>query len=265
MAFSSKTASSSENKPFSGAAAAIEARGLGKSFGSFPAVADISFTLGAGQLVAFLGPNGAGKSTTMRMLTGFLTPTTGSARICGIDVLNDRVAAAANVGYLPESGALYGDMTPVQLLRFFGSARGLKGGDLSAKVEAAISRCRLAEVVGKPIAKLSRGYRQRVGLAQAILHEPPVLILDEPTAGLDPNQVEQVRELLTTLAKNRTVLLSTHILTEVRALADRILLVHRGKLVHDGGRGSLGQVESEMEARFAELTRSAAALPVAAA
>ncbi len=243
---------------------ALVAERLCKSFGAYTAVADVSFSLGKGQLVAFLGPNGAGKSTTMRILTGFLTASSGIARVCGMDVATNRVAVAAKLGYLPETGALYGDMTPVQLLRFFGSARGLSGAKLNQLTDAALEQCRLTEVTGKPIGKLSRGYRQRVGLAQAILHEPEILILDEPTAGLDPNQVEQVRLLLRSLAKDRTVLLSTHILTEVRALADRILLIHRGKLVHDGPAGSLGATESEMERRFGELTKDAAARPMAA-
>jgi len=248
----------------------LVAERLCKSFGAYTAVQDVSFSLGKGQLVAFLGPNGAGKSTTMRMLTGFLTPNSGIARVCGMDVATDRVAVAAKIGYLPETGALYGDMTPVQLLRFFGSARGLSGAKLNQLTDAALEQCRLTEVTGKPIGKLSRGYRQRVGLAQAILHEPEILILDEPTAGLDPNQVEQVRSLLRSLAKDRTVLLSTHILTEVRALADRILLIHRGRLVHDGAAGSLGTTETDMERRFRELTRdtgtpAASKVPVGAA
>ena len=240
------------------AGAALVADRLSKSFGAYTAVSDVSFSLAKGQLVAFLGPNGAGKSTTMRMLTGFLTPSSGTARICGLDVASNRVEVAAKLGYLPETGALYADMTPVQLLRFFGSARGLSGARLNQLTDAAIEQCRLTEVTGKPIGKLSRGYRQRVGLAQAILHEPEILILDEPTAGLDPNQVEQVRSLLRSLARDRTVLLSTHILTEVRALADRILLIHRGRLVHDGAPGSLGQTETEMERRFRDLTQAAA-------
>lgn len=247
----SKTSGSSTN-------VALSARSLSKSFGSYQAVREVSFELPKGQLVAFLGPNGAGKSTTMRMLTGFLSPGSGRAEVCGMDVVERRVEVAARIGYLPESGALYGDMTPVQLLRFFGSARGMSGSTLGGRVDAALQQCRLTEVTGKPIGKLSRGYRQRVGLAQAILHEPEVLILDEPTAGLDPNQVDQVRLLLKSLATERTVLLSTHILTEVRALADRILMIHRGRLVHDGPAGSLGETETEMERRFKEMTRDAA-------
>jgi ABC-2 type transport system ATP-binding protein len=260
---SSNTESASKT-PANVSNVALSAANLSKSFGGYQAVVDVSFSLPKGQLVAFLGPNGAGKSTTMRMLTGFLTPTAGRAEVCGMDVVERRVEVAAKIGYLPESGALYGDMTPVQLLRFFGSARGMSGSKLDSAVDAALEQCRLTEVTGKPIGKLSRGYRQRVGLAQAILHEPEVLILDEPTAGLDPNQVDQVRQLLKSLSRERTVLLSTHILTEVRALADRILMIHRGRLVHDGLAGSLGATETEMERRFKDLTRDVAMAGAAA-
>ncbi len=234
---------------------AISATGLGRSFGGYKAVSDLSFSLLKGQLVAFLGPNGAGKSTTMRMLTGYLAPTTGTARVCSIDVAVDPVGVAERVGYLPENGPFYPDMTPVALLSFLGRARGM-GAALPGRIDAVIEQCRLGEVTGKPVGKLSKGYRQRVGMAAAMLHDPEVLILDEPTAGLDPRQVEQVRTLLKGLAASRTVLLSTHILSEVRALADRILMIHRGRLVHDGGPASLGSTEREMEDRFRALTAS---------
>lgn len=234
---------------------AIEAVHLTKTFGVVPAVQDLSFSIYPGQLAAFLGPNGAGKSTTMRMLTGFLAPTSGTARISGIDVEANRVAAARRVGYLPENGPLYPDMTPLATLRFTGKARGLSGSKLAERIDTVVAQCRLAEVLERPTGKLSKGYRQRVGMAVALLHEPAVLILDEPTAGLDPNQVEQVRHLLRDLSKSCTILLSTHILSEVRALADRILLVNRGRLVHDGGPTSLGPDEASMEERFRSLTR----------
>lgn len=234
---------------------AIEAIHLTKMYGVVPAVQDLSFSIYSGQLVAFLGPNGAGKSTTMRMLTGFLAPTSGTVRIAGIDVAADRVAAARKIGYLPENGPLYPDMTPLATLRFTGRAHGLSGSRLEERIATVIRQCRLTEVVERPTGKLSKGYRQRVGMAVALLHEPAVLILDEPTAGLDPNQVEQVRVLLKQLSKACTIMLSTHILSEVRALADRILLVNRGRLVHDGGPGSLGPDEAAMEERFRALTR----------
>ncbi len=235
-------------------APAIVAQSLTKAYGPFKAVDDLSFSVPAGQLVAFLGPNGAGKSTTMRMLTGFLSPTSGVAMIAGINVLDERVEAARKVGYLPENGPLYPEMSPLGLLAFMGGARGLSGGVLRDRSTTVIDQCKLAEVASRPIGTLSKGYRQRVGMAVALLHDPEVLILDEPTAGLDPNQVDQVRQLLKSLAQRRTILLSTHILSEVRALADRILVISRGRLVHDGGPGSLGSEERAMEDKFRALT-----------
>ncbi|MGD9688489.1 MAG: ABC transporter ATP-binding protein [Phycisphaerales bacterium] len=236
---------------------AIVAESLSKSFGLVRAVERVSFSISPGQLVAFLGPNGAGKSTTMRMLTGFLSPTSGKARIAGIDVMEERVEAARRIGYLPENGPLYGDATPLGLLSFLGRARGMRAGQIRERIGVVVEQCRLAEVASRPIGTLSKGFRQRVGMAGALLHDPDVLILDEPTAGLDPNQVDQVRQLLKSLARQRTVLLSTHILSEVRAVADRILLVSRGRLVHDGPGGSLGDDEKAMEDRFRRLTQAA--------
>jgi ABC-2 type transport system ATP-binding protein len=238
----------------SAGASAIAAESLTKTFGPVHAVENLSFRIPSGQVVAFLGPNGAGKSTTMRMLTGFLAPSSGRALICGIDVQEDRVAAARRIGYLPENGPLYADMTPLSLLNFMGGARGMGTAQRRDRIAVVVDQCRLAEVATRPIGTLSKGYRQRVGMASALLHDPDVLILDEPTAGLDPNQVDHVRQLMKSLAKRRTILLSTHILTEVRAMADRILLVSRGKLVHDGPGGSLGSDEKAMEDRFRSLT-----------
>ena len=234
----------------------IVAQGLTRMYGDFYAVRDVSFSIPAGQVVAFLGPNGAGKSTTMKLLTGSMAPTSGSARIAGVDVQTDRMKAAGKIGYLPENGPLYPDMTPRSLLGFFGQARGMSGARLKERMEYVIERCALKQVIGKPIGKLSKGYRQRVGMAQALLHDPEVLILDEPTAGLDPNQVEQVRELLRSLGKNKTVLLSTHILREVKAVAQRVLFVDQGRLVHDGPVDSLGGDEVAMERKFHSLTKN---------
>ncbi len=234
---------------------AIEAIGLTKTYGEFHAVKDVSFSIGAGQLVAFLGPNGAGKSTTMRMLTGYLAPSAGTARVAGFDMATQRLEAARHIGYLPENGPLYPDMTAKSMLAFIGAARGMSGSLLSERIDTVVAQCRLEQVFTRTISKLSKGYRQRVGMAVALLHDPRVLIMDEPTSGLDPNQVDHVRLLLKDLAKTRTLLLSTHILSEVRALADRILLVSRGRLVHDGGAGSLGKDEREMEQKFLALTR----------
>jgi len=237
----------------------ISAKGLSRSFGAFLAVDGISFELPAASLVTFLGPNGAGKSTTMRLLTGFLTPSAGEARVCGFDATTDRVNVAKVVGYLPENGPLYPDQTPAEILAFLGAARGLSTADLRARTDAVVTQTRLAEVFHKPTGKLSKGFRQRVGMAAALLHDPPVLILDEPTAGLDPNQVDQMRHLLADLSKTKLILLSTHILSEVRALAQRVLVINRGKLVHDGGGDSLGRNEREMEDQFRKLTAPRAA------
>lgn len=239
----------------------IRADGLTRVYGEFYAVRDVSFEIPRGQVAAFLGPNGAGKSTTMRLLTGLLAPTRGRAFIAGVDVQRDRLAATSRLGFLPENGPLYEDMSPRALLTFFGRARGMAETDLRRRIEYVIERCALKDVIGKPAGKLSRGYRQRLGMAQALLHDPDVLIMDEPTAGLDPNQIEQVRTLLRSLGESKTILLSTHILSEVRAVAQRVVFIHAGRIVHDGTVASLGRDEQEMERRFHELTRPAASAP----
>ncbi len=236
------------------AAPMIEAEGLTRMYGDFYAVRDVSFSIPRGQVVAFLGPNGAGKSTTMKLLTGVLAPTSGRSRLCGVDMQNDRIAGAEKLGYLPENGPLYLDMTPRSLLAFFARARGMGDAKARERMDYVIEHCRLSEVIGKPIGKLSKGYRQRVGMAQALIHDPEVMILDEPTAGLDPNQVEHVRDLLRTLSKTKTILLSTHILREVKAVAQRVLFIYQGRLVHDGPVESLGDSEAAMEQRFHRLT-----------
>ena len=232
----------------------IEAIGLRKQFGNFLAVQDVSFEIPRGQVVAFLGPNGAGKSTTMRLLTGFMAPTRGVARIAGIDVQEDRIAAAEHLGYLPENGPLYPDMTPRELLDFFGRARGLHGRALAGRVDAVVELCSLGSVATKPIGKLSKGYRQRVSMAQALLHDPEVLILDEPTSGLDPNQITGVRRLIRELGQSKTILVSTHILQEVGPVADRVLFIHDGRIVFDGPPAKLGADGPALEAQFHRLT-----------
>jgi ABC-2 type transport system ATP-binding protein len=232
----------------------IEADGLCKQFGSFLAVRDVSFQIPKGQVVAFLGPNGAGKTTTMRLLTGFVAPTHGSARIAGVDVQSDRIAAAENLGYLPENGPLYLDMTPMALLRFFGEARGLSGARLKERTDAVIAQCSLESVAHKPIGKLSKGYRQRVSMAQALLHDPDVLIMDEPTSGLDPNQIRGVRQLIRDLGRSKTVMVSTHILQEVEPVADRVLFIHDGKIVFDGKPAEMAQKNGNLEQAFYDLT-----------
>lgn len=231
----------------------IEARGLSKYYGSFVAIKDISFSIPKGQIVAFLGPNGAGKTTTMRILSGFLGASEGTASIAGLDIRANRLEAAKRLGYLPENGPLYDDLTPLELLRFFGEARDLKDARLRGRIEAVNDLCALHEILEKPIGKLSRGYRQRVGLAQALLHDPDVLIMDEPTAGLDPNQIRDFRTNITELGKSKTILISTHILQEVKAVAERVLLVHEGRLKSDGAPQELIQ-GSSLEEAFYRLT-----------
>ena len=228
----------------------IEARGLSKFFGAFVAVKDVSFSIPRGQIAAFLGPNGAGKSTTMKILSGFLAPSEGRAFIAGLDVGADRIEASRRLGYLPENGPLYEDMTPLELLRFFGEARDMRGDHLRNRIEAVTHLCAIKEVLEKPIGKLSRGYRQRVGLAQALLHDPEVLIMDEPTAGLDPNQIRDFRSNISKLAAAKTILISTHILQEVEAVASRVVFIHQGRLVFDGSATDLKQSGSLDEAFY---------------
>jgi ABC-2 type transport system ATP-binding protein len=212
----------------------IEAAGLSKYYGPFVAIKDVTFSIPKGQIVAFLGPNGAGKSTTMKILSGFLAPSEGTARIGGHDVHKDRLAASKRLGYLPENGPLYNDMTPLALLEFFGDARCLDPGILRERIDVVVEQCAILDVLEKPIGKLSRGYRQRVGLAQALLHDPDVLIMDEPTAGLDPNQIRDFRQNIKVLGMTKTILISTHILQEVTAVGERVLMIHDGKLIFDG-------------------------------
>ena len=231
--------------------AMIEAIGLSKYYGDFAATDDVTFSIPQGQVVAFLGPNGAGKSTTMKLLTGYLAPSRGVARIAGHDMSTDRLAGAVRLGYLPENGPLYPDMTPRSLLEFFADARGLTGDRKRARIHSVIELCDLGSVIGKAIGKLSKGYRQRVGMAQVLLHEPDVLILDEPTAGLDPNQIRDVRNTIRRLGENKTILLSTHILQEVEAIASRVLFINEGRLVFDG---PISQLGADLSTRFHELT-----------
>ena len=230
----------------------IEAKGLSKYFGPFVAVRDISFSIPKGQIVAFLGPNGAGKTTMMRMLTGYLAPSAGSASIGGMDVRAHRIEASRRLGYLPENGPLYPDMTPLELLTFFGEAREL-GKALKGRIDAVVELCALQLVIEKPIGRLSKGLKQRVGLAQALLHDPDVLIMDEPTAGLDPNQIRQFRDNVQRLRATKTLLVSTHILHEAEATADRVLLVDGGRLVFDGTLAELKE-NGSLEKPFYRLT-----------
>ena len=239
---------------------AIEAVGLSKLYGRFAAIRDVSFAVPTGQVAAFLGPNGAGKSTTMKILTGYLTPSSGQARIGGLDVAVDRLPAAEKLGYLPENGPLYPEMTPLELLRFFGEARGMAESRLNRRIEDVTAQCHLERVLEKSIHKLSKGYRQRVGMAQALLHEPDILIMDEPTSGLDPNQIHDVRALIRQLAETKTVPLSTHILQEVEAVSDRVILINEGRIVFDGAPAEMAGSEG-LEEAFRRLTAPAPPQP----
>jgi len=234
----------------------IEACGLTKIYGRFAAIHDVSFAVPQGQVAAFLGPNGAGKSTTMKILTGYLSPTAGTARVAGLDVARERIGACERLGYLPENGPLYPEMTPLGLLKFFGRARGLNGTKLRQRIEAVVALCALEAVIEKSIHKLSKGYRQRVGMAQVLLHEPDVLIMDEPTSGLDPNQIREVRRTIRELGRSKTILLSTHILQEVEAVADRVIFIDRGRIVFDGSPDEMRGGWPSLDEAFHALTQT---------
>ncbi len=232
----------------------IEAVGLSKYYGDFAAIDQVSFQVRRGEVVAFLGPNGAGKSTTMKLLTGYLAPSAGVAKVAGYDMSRNRLAASAHLGYLPENGPLYADMTPRSLLEFFADARGMSPQRKKERIEKVVDLCALGAVIGKAIGKLSKGYRQRVGMAQVLLHEPDVLILDEPTAGLDPNQIREVRETLRRLGQEKTLLISTHIMQEVEAIAGRVLFINEGRLVFDGTPDDLLSEGRSLDEQFHRLT-----------
>jgi len=235
-------------------AAMIQADNLSKFYGDFAACRDVTFTVNRGEVAAFLGPNGAGKSTTMKLLTGYLAPSAGTAQIAGFNMSTHRLEGATHLGYLPENGPLYPDMTPRSLLQFFGKARGLSNEKLAERMDAVVDLCQLGTVIGKPVGKLSKGFRQRVGMAQVLLHEPDVLILDEPTAGLDPNQIREVRDTIRRLGETKTILLSTHILQEVEAMCNRVIFISEGRLVFDGTPADLTREEKNLDARFHQLS-----------
>ncbi|MFN5580176.1 MAG: ABC transporter ATP-binding protein [Akkermansiaceae bacterium] len=212
----------------------IEVINISKHFGAKHAVDNLSFTVKKGEVLGFLGPNGAGKSTTMRMVTGFIPPSSGDAKVCGISITENPYEAKTKIGYLPESAPLYNDMTVIGFLKFCASVRKLSGSAKNDAVEKAIETCFLTSVAHQSIDTLSKGYRHRTCLAQALLHDPEVLILDEPTDGLDPNQKYEVRQLIKRLGKDKAILFSTHILEEVEAACTRAVIVDRGKIVADG-------------------------------
>src|SRR5450432_2127966 len=209
----------------------IKVEGLTKRYPRTVAVDNISFEVEKGQIVGFLGPNGAGKTTTMRVLTCFLPPTEGTANVAGFDVLEQPQEVKKHIGYLPETPPLYPEMEVDEYLTFVGQLKGISSGDIKRRVDEVMGRCAIGDVSKKLIAKLSKGYRQRVGLAQAIIHNPDVLILDEPTSGLDPKQIIEIRELIRHLAGDHTIILSTHILPEVEQLCERVIIIAKGKLV----------------------------------
>jgi len=211
----------------------IEAHALTKRYGNLTAVRDLNFSIESGEVLGFLGPNGAGKSTTMKMLTGFLTPTSGTASINGHDIISDSLAARRCIGYLPEGAPAYGEMTVRQFLEFIARARGFCGGEVAKAAAAAMERLNLQRVPEQPIETLSKGFRRRVGLAQAILHDPDVLILDEPTDGLDPNQKHEVRSLIREMSAAKIIVISTHVLEEVHALCNRAMIIADGRLLVD--------------------------------
>ena len=212
----------------------IEVESVSKSYGSFEAVRDVSFSLGREQVLGFLGPNGAGKTTIMKILTGYHFPSNGKVKIDGVSVTENPVKVKSQIGYLPETNPLYGDMSPEEYLYFAATARLLPRERLKDAVDAALKACGLEGVKRERIDSLSKGYRQRVGLAQAIIHDPPILILDEPTSGLDPNQIIEIRSLVRELGKRKTVILSTHILQEVEAVCSQVLILNDGRIAAQG-------------------------------
>ncbi|MDR0708577.1 MAG: ATP-binding cassette domain-containing protein [Spirochaetaceae bacterium] len=212
----------------------IEVQGLTKKYGTVEAVKDVSFSVGKDQVLGFLGPNGAGKTTVMKILTGYHYPTAGTARIDGIPVQEDPVEVKKRIGYLPESVPLYGDLTVTEYLDFIARARLIRTEDRKKAIEESVALCGLEQVRRKRIETLSKGYRQRTGLAQAIIHDPPILILDEPTTGLDPNQIIEIRALIRNLGKRKTVILSTHILQEVEAICSQVLIINAGSIAAQG-------------------------------
>ena len=231
----------------------IEVRNLSKHFGQTHAVDDVTFDVQAGQVLGFLGPNGAGKTTTMRIITCYLQPTAGSVMVDGLDVTRDSLEVRNRIGYLPESAPLYHEMNVVDYLKYIAEIRHIPSSQRRAAVRRAVESCALGEVINKNIGQLSSGYRQRVGLAQAIIHDPEILILDEPTRGLDPNQIVEIRAMIRELGREKTVIFSTHILQEVQAVCDRVMIINQGKVVFDGSKEEMAYGMSGKERVYLEL------------
>jgi ABC-2 type transport system ATP-binding protein len=219
----------------------LEIRHLVKSFGPLLAVDDVSFTVPRGEVLGFLGPNGAGKSTTMKMITGFLAPSSGTAIICGHDIAKEPIAAKRHVGYLPEGAPAYPDMTPADFLDFIAHIRGFSGAEARRRIGRIVEMIHIAEVMHQPIETLSKGYKRRVGVAQALLHDPDVVILDEPTDGLDPNQKYEMRKIITAMRPEKAIIISTHLLEEVEAVCSRAIIIAHGRLLADGTPAELAQ------------------------
>jgi ABC-2 type transport system ATP-binding protein len=246
----------------------IEAKSLTKYYGDFLAIENVSFQVKKGEIVGFLGPNGSGKTTTMRILTGYMPPSSGSATIAGHDVLTQSLEARRQIGYLPETVPLYTDMPVADYLAYMGKLRDMDKANIRRRIDEVIATVRIEEYRDTLIGKLSKGYRQRVGLAQAILHEPQVLILDEPTIGIDPIQVVETRQLIRDLGKEHTLLLSTHILAEVGIVCQRVLIIHEGQLVAEDTPANLAQrlqatdqVEAEIRGPVQEVATALRAIP----
>jgi len=219
----------------------LEIRHLVKSFGPLIAVDDVSFTVPQGEVLGFLGPNGAGKSTTMKMITGFLAPTAGTAIICGYDIATQTIAAKRHIGYLPEGAPAYPDMTPADFLDFIAHIRGFSRNEATRRIGHVVEMIRIGEVMHRPIETLSKGFKRRVGVAQALLHDPDVLILDEPTDGLDPNQKYEMRTVITAMQPDKAIIISTHLLEEVEAVCSRAIIIAHGRILADGTPSELAQ------------------------
>ena len=230
----------------------IEVVKLSKRYGDLAAVRDVSFTASTGQILGFLGPNGAGKTTTMRIITGFLPATSGTVRVDGFDVFEQSDEVRRRIGYLPESPPLYNDMGVAPYLRFVARLKGMSRGDIGAALDRVLDTCGLATVQDRLLGHLSKGYRQRVGLAQALIHDPPVLILDEPTIGLDPRQIRDIRALIKTLGGKRTVVLSTHILSEVAEVCEKVVIINEGHIVVEDQLANLMRGGRKLEDIFIE-------------
>ena len=238
----------------------IEIKNLKKRFGSTQVLDDLSLTVNKGEILGFLGPNGAGKTTTMKIVTGFWTPSSGSVTVGGKDVVADSLETRAMIGYLPETVPLYEDMRVYEYLKFIGEVRGLPKEEIRGRMKEVIEQTGLQKVVRKPIEELSKGYRQRVGLAQAIMHKPQILILDEPTTGLDPNQIVEIRDLIKQLGREKTVIFSTHILSEVSATCDRAVIINNGRIVAEGKPSELAAKAGSTERIYVKIKGPQAAV-----